>query len=889
MPDPIPPASPPGPAPSFAIDDNTGDVYSVKPGHETEAVIKGLRPVDANEANSFLVQKKYGTAQQQLLGVPEAFASGVTGGLSEVAEKALGVNPEAIKGRAEANPVSHTISEGLGIGAGFEALGGLGELLGLEGGTVGANLAKGALQQGLWGGAREYSDQILNDQSFNGEAIMEQAGIQGLLGAGAEAGLFGLGRAIKTKLPSLTAQADGLASNLFTKASSLVNGESVDTIKTLLGKVKQAVESGTEVSPLLDKEAIDQAKQAAELLTNMRDEVKSSAGDIREQLYGDLKAKFSGDGSAQKQAATQMLDSMQARIEDFKANNPRTTTLGESGFKLPSRAEFEQTLADQTGVSLERLQQQPDWQNNVDQAYESATQEALKSGKIGTNVLGDIDVARKALSKASTAEDVWHAMHDFKSNLETSARYGEREFKGDERPAIEMVREFAQNARSFTKSEDLYPEFGGKWAMQQEAHSDALRAFGNLEDAAKRVEGGEYIPIHKDRLVNLLKHIVKDREHFGAKVLDDAVEATRNLGKAHDELGPLLKPDTHVPIIPKITAQAEKLEAARRGALRSLELKEAAGRLGGASSVLGRGVFRPGFEAFIASRVLGIPYAAAALPIVGYKALAQPLVPAMAAARLAGVVGKLTAKINTGAAKSVARLLAGTVKAGAVGETLSQLSRQHVQTDLLTNKLYKDWQQGAQAHADFIQSPGDFSGKVTDSLGQLDGDNRQMAAMALGNHIGYLQSVAPKSTNIGTAEPVSPSKPELARFAKISYAVSHPVETLNEQLAAGVPDPEVWNAIEATSPGIMSRYRIAMTRELSKAWSGGEKLALRAQRGFARANGGDLESGLMGLKLHVLTNPPNLAQPLPNLGTRPNKSIMHLGQSSRLPYQRQSG
>lgn len=81
-------------------------------------------------------EEKYSTPEQQIKTGLEGAAQGVAGPLATLAEtKLLGVKPEDIRGRAEANPIVHGISEAAGLG-GAALIPGLGEY------SLGAKIAE---------------------------------------------------------------------------------------------------------------------------------------------------------------------------------------------------------------------------------------------------------------------------------------------------------------------------------------------------------------------------------------------------------------------------------------------------------------------------------------------------------------------------------------------------------------------------------------------------------------------------------------------------------------------------------------------------------------------------------------------------------------------------
>lgn len=144
------------------------------------------------------LQAKYGTPGQQAIAGLEGAASGAIGPLAPLAEKALGVSPEGIRGRAEANPITHgaaelgTLAGGMATGLGEGALiGKAGQLTGKlvgEGGNlakiVGRGAATGFVENALLQSGDEVSKMILNDPNASAQTAIANVGLSGLLGAG---------------------------------------------------------------------------------------------------------------------------------------------------------------------------------------------------------------------------------------------------------------------------------------------------------------------------------------------------------------------------------------------------------------------------------------------------------------------------------------------------------------------------------------------------------------------------------------------------------------------------------------------------------------------------------------------------------------------------------
>ncbi len=177
------------------------------------------------------LQEKYGTPGQQAITGLEAAGRGLVGPLAPMAETALGVDPEAIRGRQEASPITSGFGEvagfvapalltggvsaeaRLGAEAAAEApsliskaakltqvgaLDALGEKLGLQGSTtlagkIGQGAAKAAIDNALLAGSDEASKMIIKDPSTSAETALQHIGLSAAIGAalGSGAGLAG--------------------------------------------------------------------------------------------------------------------------------------------------------------------------------------------------------------------------------------------------------------------------------------------------------------------------------------------------------------------------------------------------------------------------------------------------------------------------------------------------------------------------------------------------------------------------------------------------------------------------------------------------------------------------------------------------------------------------
>lgn len=150
----------------------------------------------------------YESTGQQFKTAAEGAAQGIAGPLATLAEtKLLGVNPEDIRGRAEANPGIHAISEGAGL-VGGALIPGVGEYsLGAkisQAGGAAAKLASHAIAQSatraasemaLIAAADETSKWLQNDPNQSIQSAISNIGLSAALG--------GAGGAVFTKAGSI--------------------------------------------------------------------------------------------------------------------------------------------------------------------------------------------------------------------------------------------------------------------------------------------------------------------------------------------------------------------------------------------------------------------------------------------------------------------------------------------------------------------------------------------------------------------------------------------------------------------------------------------------------------------------------------------------------------
>ena len=147
------------------------------------------------------VNEKYG--EQTGIAALEGIAQGVAGPLATFAEtKLLGIKPEDIKGRAEANPWAHGIGEAAGlVGSMFTGVGEAALLekiaapaaVALTSSKIGSTAIKGAIEAGLFQAGDELSKVILEDPEASAANAMTHGAMAMMTGGifGAAAGKLG--------------------------------------------------------------------------------------------------------------------------------------------------------------------------------------------------------------------------------------------------------------------------------------------------------------------------------------------------------------------------------------------------------------------------------------------------------------------------------------------------------------------------------------------------------------------------------------------------------------------------------------------------------------------------------------------------------------------------
>ena len=869
------------------VDDQTGNVYGIGPDQAAQAQFQGLRPISDTEAQTRLAQQEYGGGVQRALAGAESILSGLSGGGSDLVEKALGVNPRDILGRRLAYSDQGQILGGLGLGLPLGEVGAL-----TKGAGLAAKVGAQALAFGLSGAAHEASDELLNDQQLSGEAITEAGGLNVLVGAGSELGLWGLGKAINTlPIRGTLGALQAAAREGYISGAELLGTPREET-QYYLDNAQEALKAGG-WQPLEQKIFVDSSHRATELANAtidkggdiakdarsvLQDHIDTQLGSLQsEMIPGGKSGLLDADGNALppvmpqtsspvKREALEFLHNARVRLGEHVANSVSTGTLsGEDWAAVQTSYE-----ANQAGLRAAGLQELPPLRPDRGvNALSNSTAQAL-------------DILEDRLERSKTQAGDWNAMNGFRDDMQKLVKYDALAAGSVEPGAYEsqaLARDFAHGASDFTKDPNLFPSIGPAFRDFQAAESRRLGSVSDFMRLGGSIEGGGQQVVGKQRIAGILKKAFADPQGYESKAFTELMDAHQGAADAADKI-------TQGSGAKGMGATLSDLTDASSKAMRALGMSEKAARVGGGASAMGASVGGIGLQAYLARKILDIPYAAAALPLAGYKLLSQPAAVALTKARLTTLLGKLGGRINTGAVKSVATLLAGAAGAAAKGET-AEAAREYIKRDLLTGRDYESFEDGVLAHRNTVVAPPDFTNTLQRSTGRLGTEHQTGVALNVAQKINRMAAIAPLSNSIGTADEIPPSRQDMLRYAERAWAIEHPVDALNAQ---GLhPDPDILADIQATSPNIMARWMQSFDNELHKQWPKDETVPVSVHKAIAQMHGQDLgPPGLFGAHMQAAyalasTPPPDNGQQSGAAPRKPRKGDFKWGESVTLP------
>lgn len=193
--------------------DPSGNLQPISPDLVAQYTSQGYVPASPRQVEDYQLQQKFGTPSQAAAAFAEHAGSALTLGLSDVAERDLGVPAEEMRAREEANPIASTAGTVAGVAAPFVVSGGLSaltapRLIAEAGSGVSEGLAAlagkeaaskiaakaaisgaGLLTEGaFYGLGHVVHESALGDPNLTAQSAMAQIGWSALLGGALGAG-----------------------------------------------------------------------------------------------------------------------------------------------------------------------------------------------------------------------------------------------------------------------------------------------------------------------------------------------------------------------------------------------------------------------------------------------------------------------------------------------------------------------------------------------------------------------------------------------------------------------------------------------------------------------------------------------------------------------------
>lgn len=278
------------------------------------------------------LQGTYGTGIEQGKAALEGLGQGILGPIAPLAETSLGVDPEAIRARAEANPLTHGASELVGLVGpalltGGSSAAGKGILSGLAkytqagalesagklvskllpagetlAGKIGNNAAKLAIENGLFEGSDEVSKMILHDPNQTAETAAAHIGLGALLGGALGVPVGATSHLIDQQLPKVKRFIENVTGRL---KEHVENPDPVSSVTKELGDYVNKVESlhddvfGPEglkaqdinkALPQMNQKIATQAQDNYEEMRQVLDKMKEKPNSYPERLTDKLES-----------------------------------------------------------------------------------------------------------------------------------------------------------------------------------------------------------------------------------------------------------------------------------------------------------------------------------------------------------------------------------------------------------------------------------------------------------------------------------------------------------------------------------------------------------------------------------------------------------------------
>lgn len=436
----------------------------------------------------------YGTPGQQAIAGAEAVGQGVLGPIAPYLEtNYFGVNPEDIRNRAAANPITHGAGEitgliggsvtGTGEAAALEGLGkGAAKAAGLAAPTtyaarIGSSAVAQAAEMAALSSGDEATKYILKDPQQSSESAIANIGLGAVLGGASGAFITGVinplwkatvGEGLGAKLKALVGRYGGIEGDVSSKAEDLAAQSGLEVPKELAPVINEAPGAMDLHSKLSQTDTTIAGRAYQKTLNNFNDQ---AAEKIVENLGTDMNAVSKipkedayREGSSAAETLAKELDS---QLKPIAAKYDEMTPKFESSEIQPIHR---QNAADEIA--------QADMKNGWSKAENPA------SSKIAQKVTGD-------LYKQETALD----LKKYITNLRNDNPYGTNGYHA----ATEISRILRSAQRSvigdsiLAQGDKIGPEAANKmWQDYTNTNSDYSKLMGQMDDLNEHLHVGSY-------------------------------------------------------------------------------------------------------------------------------------------------------------------------------------------------------------------------------------------------------------------------------------------------------------------------------------------------------------------------------------------------------------
>lgn len=761
-----------------------GELVSIPSSQVSDALNQGFTQAAPEDIHNYQLQDKYGSTGEQIKTGIEGAASAATFGGSTALEEGLGVKPEDIRGRREANPNAHMAGQvaGLastsfipGVGAG-EILGNAGkgaaELAGLGGegagiaSRLGAHAVSSGAENALFQAGDEMSKFLSDDPNQTAESAAANVGLAGVLGAGVGTGL-------------------GTVSEGWKSLAGSKAGKFVDDLKSQWNYRTQN---------------LDPVEAIKNELQNYHGQISSAA----DEVYGAQGLKA--------QDIEKLLPEMNQKI----AENP--TSVIDSIQKTIDKLESKPSLYGDRYPQILR-QSLEDYKNT------------LKSDELNPNPIPE--VSPEPLEKPfelgnKSPADIFNATQELK---QTIGKYGDfKDRVTADNPAYNAVKEVNQLYKTLKESLENKDVWGKAASRQQEINKAFSEYLPSLKDFQKKFMSkvqDEHV-IDPGKINTFYNQLGKPNAELKQEMLDNFLKASgrykNQIEKIHSNLG-IDSPFGEMPL----THSERTLGKMPAGAkLADAIINKGAARLGGealgsaAGAGIGALVGHPGIGALVGEHALG-PTISSILP-----ALAKPIMSAASSA--------------TGLKSAIEYSLQAIKGETMLGRAAKNLFK--ADATVLPSQVLSD-DKNIKKLSDRVDELQANNGKMLDiggSIGHYMPAHQSAVASTAMRAVNYLGSIKPNTAKLGILDPPQkPSKVAEASYNNALQIAENPILTL-AKVKNGTITPEDILTVKTIYPTWYKNASGKIYQEMINHIAKGEEIPYRQRNSLSMFLGQNLDS-----------------------------------------------